>query len=103
MAQDQSSNGFLGDVLFTVPLNDFSSLSRRANSNEIDGYPDLYQPRSIFYQPQMRKVIQFNPDESISNIDAQLLDDQNEVLYNPFSDNPDFSYTWRMTIMANHF
>ena len=101
-AQDQSSNGFLSDILFVVPVNGYSLNPRRANPIEPAGYSDLYQPKSIYFQPQVGKRIKFNPDESISNIDVQLLDDQNESLYNPFSDNPDFSYSWRMTVMANH-
>lgn len=99
-AQDQSSDSFMTDVIMAVPIygenEEFKRLNRLTSS-----YDTLLNPRHVYHQPTLRKQIAFNPNESISTIDIVLLDDQAEELYNPFSNDPDFSYRWRLTIMAN--
>jgi len=99
-AQDQSSDSFTTDVIMVVPVygenEEFKRLNRFATP-----YDTLLNPRHVYHQPTLRKQIAFNVNESISTIDILLLDDQGEELYNPHSDNPDWSYRWRLTIMAN--
>jgi len=100
-AQDQASEGIISDVLMVVPLyseSDYWDIFNRKTTP----YDTLLKPRNLFHMPTLRKLVHFNDDESISNIDILLLDDQGEELYNPFSDNPDFSYKFRLTINANH-
>jgi len=99
--QDQASEGVITDVLMIVPLfteADYWDIFNRKTT----AYDTLLKPRNLFHMPTLRKEVNFNPDESISNIDILLLDDQGEELYNPYSENPDFSYQFRLTVMANH-
>lgn len=99
--QDQASEGVITDVLMIVPLYtdaDYWDIFNRKTTP----YDTLLKPRNLFHMPTLRKEVNFNADQSISNIDILLLDDQGEELYNPYSDNPDFSYQFRLTVMANH-
>lgn len=100
MVQDYASDGIFTDILMVVPVFDESDYWNIQN-RQVSSYDDLLKPRNLFHMPTLRKLVNFNADESISNIDVLLLDDQGEELYNPFSDNPDFSYKFRLTVIAN--
>ena len=100
-AQDQASEGVITDVLMVVPIYGQSEEWKRQNRFTV-AFDTLLNPRNLFHMPTLRKVVNFRDDQSVSNIDILLLDDQGEELYNPYADSPDFSYSFRLTITANH-
>lgn len=93
---DQCSDTRINDVLMIVTIYD-SEEFKRSNAL-VATYDYLLNPRNVFHEPHNPKLIHYNINDSIPSIDIRLLDDQGEILYNPYGV---VGNDWRLSLLIN--
>ena len=97
---DQASN-FFNNILFIVPVYPSEEFKRDNASVHDSGY--LLDPRNISIEYFHPKQLHWNKD-TVGDIDIQVYDDQEELLYNPFqaTGNPtQFGTTFTLSLLAS--
>jgi hypothetical protein len=92
--QDQSSSNF-NNLLFVIPVYPSEEFIRSNSVNTNNSY--LLDPRNIFYEPHNMKAITW-AGENIGDIDIQVYDDQEQLLFNPWGNQ--FSWSFRISLLA---
>ncbi len=97
---DQASN-FFNNILFIVPV--YPSEEFKRDNAVVDIYGYLLNPRNIYIEYFHPKQLNWNGD-TIGDVDIQIYDDQEELLYNPYTSpgNPtQFGTTFTLSLLAS--
>ncbi len=97
---DQASN-FFNNILYIVPV--YPSEEFKRDNAVIDTHSYLLNPRNIYIEYFHPKQLNWNGD-TIGDIDIQVYDDQEELLYNPYTSpgNPtQFGTTFTISLLAS--
>jgi len=92
---DQCSDPAINNLLMVVPVYPYEEFQRN-NAATTGVVQYLLNPRNISYQERIAKIINYNINDSIPSVDITLIDDQGEILYNPYGINGN---DWRLSVL----